>query len=138
MTSPELTGQHNQSPGSVIVMKSYEENESQFLGRLAPATLANFVATATRPLIMEFDRRLAAKVLASTIRNFELLVLRGLRCTKCVQLKIRGLANNFFSREFFLLKQLFGLVYVKNTNMYQEKFHIKMEMFTYFEYDKIG
>jgi hypothetical protein len=50
-------------------MKSYEEKESHFQGRLTRAALLEFVGTATRPLVMELGQRLANKVLASPIRS---------------------------------------------------------------------
>jgi hypothetical protein len=69
-----LMALYHQSSGAVLVMKSYEEAEARYTGPPldaagGAAALAEFVAKATRPLVMEFSQRLASRVLASPIRS---------------------------------------------------------------------
>jgi hypothetical protein len=74
VTTPELMTAYHQSHGSILVMKSYEEKEAHFLGRLEVESLKEFVAKASRPLVMEFGQRLAGKVLGNTIRSHFLFI----------------------------------------------------------------
>jgi hypothetical protein len=74
VTTPELMTAYHQSHGSILVMKSYEEKEAHFLGRLEVENLKEFVAKASRPLVMEFGQRLAGKVLGNTIRSHFLFI----------------------------------------------------------------
>jgi len=77
----ELMAHYHQSQGSIVIMKSYEEKEAHYVGPplatagpAAAAALAEFVRKATRPLVMEFSQRLAARVLASAVKSHFLFV----------------------------------------------------------------
>ena len=74
VSAPALMAHYHQTHGAIIVMKSYEEKEAHYLGPPLTAVggataLAEFVGKATRPLVMEFSQRLAAKVMASPVKS---------------------------------------------------------------------